>query len=76
MALDLVGRTTIRSLATATGRGLEPLDIRTDPQIRLNDLVGWLLVVKTKKKSFIFINIFFLKFRFKKIQQENNSNLE
>lgn len=46
------------------------------PQIRLNGLVGWLLAVKTKKKSFIFINIFFLKFRLKNIQQESNSNLE
>jgi hypothetical protein len=36
LALNLVGRTTVRSLATAIGRGLEPLDVRTDPQTRLN----------------------------------------
>jgi hypothetical protein len=28
----LVGRTTVRSPATAIGRGLEPLDARTDPE--------------------------------------------
>ncbi|MCI77321.1 hypothetical protein A2U01_0098591, partial [Trifolium medium] len=27
----LVGRITVRSSATATGRGMEPLDARTDP---------------------------------------------
>jgi hypothetical protein len=28
----LVGRITVRSPASAIGRGLEPLDVRTDPE--------------------------------------------
>jgi hypothetical protein len=34
--------------ATATGRGLEPLDAKTDPQTKLGGLVGRIIVVKKK----------------------------
>ncbi|MCI82550.1 hypothetical protein A2U01_0103824, partial [Trifolium medium] len=30
VTLNLVGRTTVRSSATAIGMGLKPLDVRTD----------------------------------------------
>ncbi|PNX64915.1 hypothetical protein L195_g038287, partial [Trifolium pratense] len=33
---------------TAIGRGLEALDVRTDPRTRLAGLVGWIWVVEKK----------------------------
>ncbi|MCI57024.1 hypothetical protein A2U01_0078275, partial [Trifolium medium] len=37
---DLVEKTTVRSSATAIGRGLKPLDVRTDSRIRLGGPVA------------------------------------
>jgi hypothetical protein len=42
---------TVRSPATAIGRGMEPLDARTDPQIKLGGPVGRILVVKKRKRG-------------------------
>jgi hypothetical protein len=36
LSLNLVGRTKVRTPATTIERGLESLDVRTDPQTRLN----------------------------------------
>ncbi|PNY00604.1 hypothetical protein L195_g023888, partial [Trifolium pratense] len=38
------GRTTVRSPATVIGRGLKPLDVRTDPGTRLGGPVGRILM--------------------------------
>jgi hypothetical protein len=35
--------------ATAIGKEMEPLDVRTDPRTRLNGTVGQILVVKNNK---------------------------
>jgi hypothetical protein len=45
---------------TKLGRGLEPLDDRTDPQTRLAGSVGWILLVKTKQKNTITKRIMYL----------------
>jgi hypothetical protein len=42
----MVGRTTVRSSATAIGRGLKPLDDRTDPRTKLGGLNNQTPVVK------------------------------
>jgi hypothetical protein len=54
--------TTIRSTATTIGRGLEPLDARTDPRTKLDGQMSRILVVKEKRKkqrSYIRMIIFF-----------------
>jgi hypothetical protein len=51
LALNLVGRTTVRSTTTAIGRGPERLDAKTDPRTILGGPMGWIPVVKTKTKT-------------------------
>jgi hypothetical protein len=42
--LDLIRRTTVRSPATAIGRRLKQLGVRTNPRTRLGDPMGQILV--------------------------------
>jgi hypothetical protein len=58
----LVGRSAVRYPATASERGLEPFDVRTDPRTSLGCPVGRILMVKTKQKIGIkFIDNYFEK---------------
>jgi hypothetical protein len=46
LTFNLVEKITVWSFATAIGSGLEPLDVKTDSQTRLDGLVSRIQIVK------------------------------
>jgi hypothetical protein len=46
-----VEKTTVQSTTTAIKKGLEPLNIKTDPKSILGGLMSQIIVTKTKKKK-------------------------